>query len=142
MWEQISPVLMSTLTTIIIAAIGLLGAYALSLIKQATEKIKAETNKINDETQRKLVQDALDRVSNLAQKTVQKIEQTSAAAVREAVKDGKVNREELLALGKTAFDEVYGQLSADTVELISTQVVDIQAYVEAVIEAEVLKLKK
>jgi hypothetical protein len=94
MWEQISPVLMSTLTTIIIAAIGLLGAYALSLIKQATEKIKAETNKINDETQRKLVQDALDRVSNLAQKTVQKIEQTSAAAVREAVKDGKVNREE------------------------------------------------
>jgi vacuolar-type H+-ATPase subunit H len=133
---------MSTLTTIIIAAIGLLGAYALSLIKQATAKIKAETNKINDETQRKLVQDALDRVSNLAERTVQKIEQTSASAIREAVKDGKIDREELLALGKTAFDEVYGQLSIDTVELLNTEIVDVQAYIQAVIESEVLKLKQ
>ena len=50
--------------------------------------------------------DALKDVENLATLSVSAMEQTTAKALREAVKGGKASREELVALGKQVFDEM------------------------------------
>jgi hypothetical protein len=130
------------LIDILMALIGLASAYAVYYINKATAKVKAETENIADEKQRKLVQDALWRVEDLAIKTVESIEQTVAKETREAVKDGKVDRAELLALGTQAVDEIIGQLSEPTKTAIESEVNDLKTYVTSLVESAVLNLKR
>ena len=54
--------------------------------------MKAQTKKIEDESARALLEDALDDVERLATKAVGYTEQTVAKALREAVKAGTGDR--------------------------------------------------
>ena len=91
--------------------IALAGAYAVYYIRLGAAKLKEQTAQIKDEAGRKVLEDALDDVVNLATVSVGAMEQTTAKALRDAVKSGKASREELLALGKQVFDEVKAALS-------------------------------
>jgi vacuolar-type H+-ATPase subunit H len=130
------------LTNIAIAIITLAGAYAVLYINKGIAKVKAETEKIQDEKQRALVNSAIDRVGDLTKKTVGSLEQVSAKSIREAVKTGIEDREKLLAIGKQAVDEIYGQLSEDTIKLLETEMFDVEKYITDTVESEVLKLKE
>lgn len=142
MWEQISPVLTNTLVTVLTALITLLGAYAVLYINKGLAKVKAETDKIQDEKQRALVNGALERVADLSKKTVGSLEQVSAKAIREGVKAGIEDREKLLAIGKQAVNEVMVQLNSDTVKLLETQLFDVEKYVKDSVEDALLHLKE
>jgi replicative DNA helicase len=139
---MLQDVIMKVLTDILYALISLAGVYIVFLINKLIAKVKAEADKIADEKQRALVQTAIDRVNDLATKTVLMIEQTAAGTLRELVKDGKVDRAELLKLGEEAVNSIYEQLSDDTLAVLELEVNDVEKYIIDTVEAAVLRLKE
>lgn len=94
------------LSNLALAVVTLLASYAIYGIKKLTNKLVAETNKINEEGKRELIQDAIWRLNDVTTKTVKSIEQTVAKEMRQAVKDGIKSKEELVGLSKKALDEI------------------------------------
>ena len=84
------------LVNVALAVLALAGAYAVYYIRLGTSKLKAQTAQIEDASTRKVLDDALEDVANLATLSVGAMEQTTAKALREAVKGGKASREELV----------------------------------------------
>ena len=77
------------LVNVALAVLALAGAYAVYYIRLGTSKLKAQTAQIEDASTRKVLDDALEDVANLATLSVGAMEQTTAKALREAVKGGK-----------------------------------------------------
>jgi adenylate kinase len=132
----------SFLVDVGIALLGLASAYAVLYLNKATAKVKEEIGKIQDEKQRALINAAIDRVNDLAFKSVSSVEQSSAKALREAVKAGIEDRQKLLDIGKSAVEDVYNQLSPDAIALLENEVTDVKKYIMNCVESEVLKIKK
>jgi phage tail protein X len=139
--DAILDTLQDILIKIVIGLLGLAATYAMYYIKKAVAKIMLEADKIKDDKQRALVKEAIDRVDELAYKAVAATEQTVAAALRKAVKEGIANREELLALGAQACEEVYSQLSPAVIEALKSQVNDVDKYIADTVESMVLGIK-
>jgi len=125
-----------------LAIVTLLASYAIYGIRKVTDKLVAETNKINKEEERRLVQDAIWRLDDVAAKTVKKIEQTVAKEMRQAVKDGIKSKDELIALSKVAFDEIIHTMEPEYLNALKATLGDLDAYIRNTIEAKVLELKE
>ena len=89
-----------------------------------------------------MLDDAITDVTHLATLTVNAMEQTTAKALREAVKSGAASREELLALGKQVFDEVKSATAPEAQEVITRNLGSFDKYLTKCIENAVLKVKK
>ena len=85
--------------------ITLAGSYGIYYIHVGVSKVKAQTAQIKDARSRKLFEDAITDVANLAALSVNAMEQTTARALRDAVKTGTKNRNDLLA-GETARQQI------------------------------------
>ena len=140
--ELITSAASDALVNVVLAVIALAGAYAVYYIRLGASKLKAQTAQIADEAGRKLLEDALDDVVNLATVSVNAMEQTTARELRDLVKSGKADREQLLALGKTVFDEVKAAISPKAQEVITKNLGDFDAYLSKCIEDAVLKVKQ
>ena len=79
------------LVNVALAVLALAGAYAVYYIRLGASKLKAQTAQIEDASTRKVLDDALKDVENLATLSVSAMEQTTAKALREAVKGGKAS---------------------------------------------------
>lgn len=139
--EQIGAMAGEVLANIAVALLSLLAAYALYGIRQLTAKVRLQTQQLASEGQRKLLLDALDDVQELTTKTVTAIEQTTARALREAVKAGQASPEELQALGKQALQEIVAAVKPETERIIQENLGDFESYVTKCIETKVLELK-
>lgn len=131
----------STLVDILTAVLTCAAAWAIYYINVGTQIAKEKAKAIKDDRQKALLDGAIDRVNDLAQKTVARTEQTTAGELRNAVKDGNIDRSELLALGKKVTDDVYSQLSKDAIDALQAEMGDVKKYVTDTVESEVLKLK-
>ena len=129
------------LVNVALAVLALAGAYAVYYIRLGASKLKAQTAQIEDASTRKVLDDALEDVANLATLSVGAMEQTTAKALRDAVKSGKASREELLALGKQVFDEVKAAISPQAQKVITDNLGSFDKYLTAVIEDAVLHIK-
>ena len=67
------------LVNVALAVLALAGAYAVYYIRLGTSKLKAQTAQIEDASTRKVLDDALEDVANLATLSVGAMEQTRAA---------------------------------------------------------------
>lgn len=141
MVEQIQSSAIEVLTSVVLALIALGGAYATYYIKKATEKIRLEMTKIEDERQKTLLDRALKRMEEVAEKTVNKIEQTTAKNIRKAVKDGKVDRKELEDLAVDAYEEILKTLEPDYRKVIEESLGDARTYILNTIEEKVRDVK-
>ena len=103
------------LVNITLAVIALAGSFAVYYIRLGASKLKAQTAQISDESARKVLENALTDVANLATLSVNAMEQTTAKALREAVKSGTATREELVALGKQVFTDYLTKCIEDAV---------------------------
>ena len=130
------------LLNVVLAVIALAGAYGVYFIRLGASKLKEQTAQIKDEAGRKVMEDALDDVVNLATVSVGAMEQTTAKALRDAVKSGKAKPEELAALGKQVFDEVKAAISPQAQQVITDNLGSFDKYLTAVIEDAVLKVKQ
>ncbi|MDI3480806.1 MAG: hypothetical protein PWQ97_461 [Tepidanaerobacteraceae bacterium] len=129
------------LVDLLIALLGLACSYAIYYIRRASEKLAAEAEKIRDEKQAELVKNAVARAKDLATTMVEKTEQTMASEMRQAVKDGKIDRVELQNLGIKVYEEVYSNLSDDVKQAIESEINDVYAYIQGLVESAVLRLK-
>lgn len=139
--ETIQSLTSTVISNLALGVIALLAAYGMYYINKATAKIKAQTAKIEDESSRTLIVNALEDVNELAGVTVSAIEQTTAATLRQAVKDGTTDRAELLALGQQAFDDIKAKVTPEAQSAITENLGSFDAYLSNLIEAKVLTLK-
>lgn len=130
------------LVNLALAVISLAGAYAVYYIRLGASKLKAQTAQIEDESARKVLDNALADVENLATKSVGAMEQTTAKALRDAVKSGAANREDLLALGKQVFNEVKAAIAPEAQKVITDNLGRFDDYLTKCIEDAVLKVKQ
>lgn len=130
------------LVNLALAVISLAGAYAVYYIRLGASKLKAQTAQIEDESARKVLDNALADVENLATKSVAAMEQTTAKALRDAVKSGAANREDLLALGKQVFNEVKAAIAPEAQKVITDNLGSFDDYLTKCIEDAVLKVKQ
>lgn len=142
MGEQVISVVTQFVGEAVIALIGLVCAYLVFYLKQASAHIQEKTKQVMDARQQQILWDALTQVNDVAGKTVQKLEQTVAGGLREAIKDGKAQREELVALGEQAYKEVMNTVSPEVKQILFDRMGDLQNYVRSMIEAKVLQVKK
>lgn len=129
------------LTQISVALIGLISAALIYYIGEAGQKIRVETKKIKDERKRKLIEAATDRLDDVTKKTITKIEQTTAKTLREAVKDGSTDRQELLDLSDQAYKEIITTLEPEYLKLLNDTLGDTRQYILNTIETAVYDLK-
>lgn len=139
--ELITSAASDALVNVVLAIIALAGAYGVYYIQLGAAKLKEQTAQIKDEAGRKVLEDALDDVVNLATVSVGAMEQTTAKALRDAVKNGTASREELLALGKQVFDEVKAAITPEAQQVITDNLGSFDKYLTAVIEDAVLHIK-
>lgn len=126
---------------VLVALLGLGCAYLTMYLRQAATKVKAETAKISDQRQAELVRQAVDRLDDVAAKTVQKFEQTVAGDLRTKVKAGEVDRSQLLDLGKQAYEEVLKTIEPDVRQVLEDTLGDFETYVKNTIETQVHQIK-
>ena len=134
-------ILKETLTTILTAIISLLGAYAVFYINKAKQKIDVETEQIKDEKQKKLVNDAIDRIQALTISAVNATQETTVKELKLAIANGTKDRAELVALSGKVATDIYGQLTPSVLELAQTEIVDVKSYILDLIENQVTALK-
>ncbi len=139
--DMIQSTVSEAAVTIVLALVGLLAAFATYGIHKLTEKVKAQTAQLKDEDARRLLNNALEDVEELTTVTVASIEQTTAKQLREAVKDGKVDRSELVALSKQAADEIAAAVKPETQKVIEENFGSFRDYISKLIEEKVLGLK-
>lgn len=140
--ELIGNVASVALTNVTLAALSLLAAYAAYYIRLGSGKLKEQTARLKDEAARETLEHALDDVERLAALTVGCTEQTTAKALRLAVKSGKKDREELLALGREVFEEVKSQIGPEVQRVITENLGSFDRYLEDCIENAVLRVKQ
>ncbi|MBV1817631.1 hypothetical protein KUA25_06090 [Bacteroidales bacterium MSK.15.36] len=139
--EAIQSMASEFIVTLALGIITLLAAYATYGIRKVTEKVKLQTQQIKEEEKRNLLLNALDDVSELTEKVVGSIEQTTAKSLRELVADGKADRAELEALAKKAAAEITQSLTPEAQRVIEENFGNFEKYLSACIESKVLELK-
>lgn len=128
-------ILIEVLSNIFLALLTLTGAYFLYFINIFVSylKEKIKSNRLNE---------AFNQIEKLAEVTVKSIEQTTAKELRQAVKDGKVSKEELKNLSTKAFAQIVQKLQPEYLRFLEENTVNIESYISDVIEKKVLELKK
>lgn len=140
--EIIQSVVSETLVNLMLAVITLAGTYAIYYIRLGASKLQAQTAQIADEKARQLLNNAVLDVANLVTLSVGAMEQTTAKALREAVKAGTKDRAELVALGRDVFNDVKKQIGPEAQRVITKNLDSFDSYLKKCIENEVLKVKQ
>ncbi len=134
MWDIVWTELRELIVTALLALLSLGAAYVLAYIRRAKEALDARID-------HELADRALERVAYLAEVAVLAAESTTAAALRQAVAEGRASRDELLALGRQVVEQVLAQLDVETRKALSETVGDVRQYVEELIEAVLERYK-
>ena len=129
------------LGVIIGGCLAIVTAYAGLLIARATQKIKLEIENLNDETQKKIFNDALDRVDSLLQTNIIAMENTVKKDMLVAIEDGKVEKAELKTLADNVKNNVLKQLGNDSLEVLNNSLGDVNGYLEVKIEEILAQIK-
>ena len=126
---------------IIGGCLAIASAYAGLLIARVTKKIKLEIEKLNDETQKKIFNDALDRVDSLLQTNIVAMENTVKKDMLASIADGKIEKAELKTLADNVKNNVLKQLGNDSLEVLNNSLGDVNGYLEVKIEEILAQIK-
>ena len=126
---------------IIGGGLAVASAYAGLLIARATQKIKLEIERLNDETQKKILNDTLDRVDKLLQTNIIAMENTVKKDMLDSIADGKIEKAELKTLADNVKNNVLKQLSDDSLAVLNDSLGDVNGYLEVKIEEILAQIK-
>ena len=129
------------LGVIIGGCLAIITAYAGLLIARATQKIKLEIENLNDETQKKIFNDALDRVDSLLQTNIIAMENTVKKDMLASIADGKIEKAELKTLADNVKNNVLKQLGNDSLAVLNDSLGDVNGYLEVKIEEILAQIK-
>lgn len=134
MWEAIKAEALELLQFLLTALLSVGTAYAISYLRRLREAL-------NERSNHEFVQNTLRRVWHLVEVAVLATEAVSAAAIRQAVREGRTSRDELVALGRAVVDDVLGQLNDEARLALAATVGDVRVYIEQLVEAQLERLK-
>ena len=126
---------------IIGGCLAVASAYGSLLIARATQKIKLEIERLNDETQKKILDDTLDRVNNLLQTNIIAMENTVKKDMLASIADGKIEKDELKTLADNVKNNVLKQLGNDSLAVLNDSLGDVNGYLEVKIEEILAQIK-
>ncbi len=127
-------ILTNILTNIFLGLLALVGAYILYFIRLITSYLKQKINSSKFD-------EVIKQIDKLAETTVKSIEQTTAKELRQAVKDGKISKDELESLSSEAFTKIIEELQPEYFDLLKDNITNAENYILDVIEQKVLELK-
>ena len=134
--------LISLLQTTILGILNIGAGYLIYYIKQLADKAKLKNQSNKNAEQKVLVDNAIERLNALIEKSVIATNETVAKEIKIALADHRVDRDELLKLKDTVIADVTKQISTDTTELLSTEIADLNGYISNQIEGVLANLKK
>lgn len=134
--------LISLGVVIICGAVSIVTAYISKYMEKLSEKAKAETLKLENETQRELVDKAIDRTDQLITANVIKAQETLVKEIKDKAKDGNVDKGDLRDIADVVKNEVLVQLSDEVKQLAAIEIKDLEKYIEAQISVSLATLKK
>ena len=117
-------------------------AYMTLFVAKATQRAKIETEKLNDERQRKMVNATLDKVDELLKTNIIALENTVKKDMLELIADGKIEKDELKKLAKNVKENVLNQLGEDSLAILNDTLGDVNGYLEVRIEEKLAEIKK
>lgn len=123
------------LVTVLLGLLSLASLYAVSWIRRQQAALEART-------QAEIVDRIISRAGALAESTVLALESTVAKQLREAVKAGRADRDQLAALGRQAVEDVLTHLGAEGQKVLEEAVGDVRDFVTDLVEAQVERLKQ
>ena len=126
---------------IIGGCLAVASAYCGLLVARATQKIKLEIERLNDETQKRILNDTLDRVDDLLQTNIIAMENTVKKDMLVAIADGKIEKDELKSLADNVKNNVLKQLGNDSLEVLNNSLGDVNGYLEVKIEEILAQIK-
>ena len=122
--------------------LAIASAYMTLFVAKATQKAKIETEKLNDERQRKIVNATLDKVDELLRTNIIALENTVKKDMLVLIADGKIEKDELKTLAKNVKENVLNQLGNDSLAVLNDALGDVNGYLEARIEEKLAEIKK
>jgi hypothetical protein len=138
---DLSTALNSAVTNVAVALISALSAVAIYYINKLIAKLKTETKMIEDDQQRKLLNDAIDRLQSISYTTVSAIEQTAGSAIRKADLSAEDKAKQLNELSIKACNEIWKTLEYEYQEALQKSIGDLDIYMVNVIEDSVRRVK-
>lgn len=133
--------LVAILQTTILGLLNIGAGYLIYYIKQLADKAKLKNESNANLEQKTLIDNAIDRLNALVEKSVIATNETLAKSIKEGVADGTTNKEELLSLKNSVIEDVKNQLTEDGSNLISSEIDDLNAYIANQIEVTLTNLK-
>ena len=122
--------------------LAIASAYMTLFVAKATQRAKIETEKLNDERQRKIVNATLDKVDELLKTNIIALENTVKKDMLVLIADGKIEKDELKTLAKNVKENVLNQLGNDSLAVLNDALGDVNGYLEVRIEEKLAEIKK
>lgn len=133
--ENLQTQLVGTLTTLIIGLLNVGVGFVIYYVNQLANGAKLKNQATKDSNQKVLIDNAIDRLNDLIQKSVIATQETLGNSIKEGVKDGSVDKAELIALKDKVLIDVQNQLTTDGSELLSKELGDINSYISNTVES-------
>ena len=122
--------------------LAIASAYMTLFVAKATQRAKVETEKLNDERQKAIVDATLDRVDELLKTNIIALENTVKKDMLELIVDGKIEKEELKKLAENVKINVINQLGEGSMAILNETLGDVNGYLEVRIEEKLAEIKK
>ena len=142
MEELLQGTVVQLLGIVIGGILAIASAYMTLFVAKATQRAKIETEKLNDERQRKMVNATLDKVDELLKTNIIALENTVKKDMLELIADGKIEKDELKKLAKNVKENVLNQLGEDSLAILNDTLGDVNGYLEVRIEEKLAEIKK
>ena len=141
MEELLQNTIIQLLGIIIGGLLAIASAYTTLFVAKATQRAKIETEKLNDERQRKIVNATLNRVDELLRTNIIALENTAKKDMLALIDDGKIEKDELKKLAQDVKINVLNQLGEDSLAILNDTLGDVNGYLEARIEEKLAEIK-
>ena len=122
--------------------LAIASAYMTLFVAKTTQRAKVETEKLNDERQKAIVDATLDRVDELLKTNIIALENTVKKDMLELIADGKIEKEELKKLAENVKINVINQLGEGSMAILNETLGDVNGYLEVRIEEKLAEIKK
>ena len=122
--------------------LAIASAYMTLFVAKATQRAKIETEKLNDERQKAIVDATLDKVDKLLKTNIIALENTVKKDMLELIADGKIEKEELKKLAENVKINVINQLGEGSMAILNETLGDVNGYLEVRIEEKLAEIKK
>lgn len=133
--------LLALLQTTILGILNIGAGFVVYYVKQLADKAKIKNQENQNEAQKVLIDNAIDRLNSLITKSVLATNETLGKAIREGLADGTTDKEELLSLKDYVLHDVTSQISQESKALISCEIDDLNAYISNQIEIALKNIK-